>query len=80
MVLGDLLNSRMAAHLLDRAADGSIERYEAHLVAQGFSQRPGWDYVESFAPTIRLSVVRALFTLVAADDLKCDSIDLPLLS
>ena len=84
MVLGDLLNSLMAAHLLDRTGystssalqTGPIERYKACLIAQGFSQQPGWDYVESFAPTIRLSAVRALFALVAADDLECNSIDI----
>jgi hypothetical protein len=61
---------------IKRTADGSIERYKARLVAQGFSQRPGWDYVESSAPTIRLSVVRALFALVTVDDLECNSIDI----
>ena len=60
---------------IKHTADGSIEQYKAHLVAQGFSQQPGWDFVESFAPTISLSVVHALFALVAADDLECDSID-----
>jgi hypothetical protein len=69
------VGSRWVFHI-KRTADGSIERYKAHLVAQGFSQRPGWDFVESFAPTIRLSVVRALFTLVAANNLECDSIDI----
>jgi transposase InsO family protein len=69
------VGSRWVFHI-KRTADGSIERYKARMVAQGFSQRPGWDYVESFAPTIRLSVVRALFALVAADDLECDSIDI----
>jgi hypothetical protein len=44
------------------------------------AQRPDWDILESFAPTIRLSVVRALFAFVAADDLECDSIDSLLLS
>jgi len=60
------VGSRWVFHI-KRTADGSIERYKACLVAQGFSQRPGWNYVESFAPTIWLSVVRALFALVAAD-------------
>jgi len=35
------IGSRWVFHI-KRTADGSIERYKAHLVAQGFSQRPGW--------------------------------------
>ena len=72
------VGSRWVFHI-KRTADGSIERYKARLVAQGFSQRPGWDYVESFAPTIWLSVVCALFALVAADDLNVTQSTLPLL-
>jgi len=45
-------------------------------VAQGFSQQPGWDIVESFTSTIHLSVVCAHFALVAADDLECNSINI----
>src|SRR5450631_1624947 len=59
-----------------RTEDGSIERYKARLVAQGFSQRPGWDFVENFAPTIRLSVTCAIFALVAAEDMECDLLDI----
>ena len=61
---------------IKRTEDGSVERFKARLVAQGFSQRPGWDFTENFAPTIRLSVVRAIFALVAAEDLECDSLDI----
>lgn len=61
---------------IKRTEDGSVKRFKARLVAKGFSQRPSWDFMESFAPTIRLLVVRAIFALVAAEDLDCESIDI----
>jgi len=61
---------------IKRTEDGSVERFKARLVAQGFSQRPGWDYFENFAPTIRLAVVRAIFALAAVEDLECESVDI----
>ena len=32
-------------------ADGSLEKYEARYVAEGFKQIEGTDYSETFAPT-----------------------------
>ena len=43
-------------------ADGN-SRYKARLVAQGYSQRYGIDYEETFSPTIPHSVIRLLFAL-----------------
>lgn len=37
---------------------GSVHRFKARLVAQGFSQVPGIDFSETFAPTVRRESLR----------------------
>ena len=59
-----------------RKADGSIERYKGRLVAQGFSQRPGFDYTETFAPTPQWAAIRAILALAAFEDLYLESVDI----
>lgn len=46
--------------------DGSIERYKARLVAQGFSQVPGHDFNETFAPVARYDILRILLRISAS--------------
>jgi len=59
-----------------RHADGSIERYRARLVAKGFSQRPGFDYTEVFAPTFHPASLRLIVALAAREGYKMRSIDI----
>src|SRR6266516_3232686 len=59
-----------------RNADGSIERYKARLVAEGFAQRPGFDFTETFAPTPRWAALRAILALAAIEDLALESVDI----
>ena len=49
---------------------GLIDRYKARLVAQGFSQSLGDDYVETFSPTIRAESLRVLLAIGALEDLE----------
>ena len=38
---------------IKRNSDGSIARYKGRLVAKGFTQCPGIDFKETFAPVVR---------------------------
>ena len=36
-------------------SDGTVEKYRARLVAQGYSQKPHLDYTETFAPVAKFA-------------------------
>lgn len=57
-------------------AAGNVVRYKARLVAQGFSQVPGVDYFDTFAPVAKLSSIRAVLAIAAARDLEVHQIDI----
>jgi hypothetical protein len=57
-------------------AAGKIVRYKARLVAQGFSQIPGVDYFDTFAPVARLASIRAILAFAASEDLETSQIDI----
>lgn len=60
---------------IKRKVDGSVDRYKARLVAKGYSQKEGIDFTETFAPVARLSSLRALLAVVAAEDLELHQMD-----
>jgi hypothetical protein len=51
-------------------ADGKVVKYKSRLVAQGFSQIPGIDYEETFAPVGRTTSLRMLLTIAATNNLE----------
>ena len=48
----------------------AIKCYKVRLVAKGFSQRLGYDYVETFAATVRMATIRTVLALAALEDLE----------
>jgi transposase InsO family protein len=58
-----------------RTASGAVDKYKARLVAQGFTQRPGIDYDETFAPVAKFGSIRALLALAAVNDYEVHQMD-----
>ena len=52
-----------------------MERYKARLVAQGFSQKFGTNYDETFCPVVRMESLRTLIALAIQNGLKLHQID-----
>jgi hypothetical protein len=58
-----------------RTPTGLIDRFKARLVAQGFSQVPGDDFLETFSPTVRQESLRVLLAIGAYEDLEIKQVD-----
>lgn len=43
--------------------DGSIQKYKVRLVAKGYSQQPGIDFNETFAPPVRMETIRTVLAI-----------------
>jgi len=56
-------------------AEGKIEKHKAKLVAQGFSQQPGIDYNETFAPVARIDIVRMVLAIAAQNEWSVHQMD-----
>ncbi len=56
--------------------DGSVARYKARLVAQGYSQIPGIDFNETFALTVRRKSLRIFLAVSALLGFLVEQIDI----
>ncbi|SOV07320.1 uncharacterized protein UDID_18869 [Ustilago sp. UG-2017a] len=51
-------------------------KYKVRLVARGFTQREGIDYMEIFAPVAPIQSIRGVLAIAAVQDWEVDSIDI----
>jgi len=58
-----------------RTSSGEISRYKARLVAQGFAQKPGIDFTETFAPVAKTDSIRLLLAFAAAHNFEIHQVD-----
>src|SRR5204862_2866366 len=59
-----------------RNQQGKIVRLKARLVARGFSQIYGIDYLDTYAPVVRLATIRILFAIAAIFGLEMEQMDI----
>ena len=55
--------------------NGTVSRFKARLVAQGFTQRRGTDFHETFAPVARMTSQRLVIAIAATENLNLYTID-----
>ena len=77
--LTELLVGKKALHnkwvyRIKNEHDGS-KRYKARLVVKGFQQKKGIDCSEIFSPVMKMSTIRLVLGMVAAENLHLEQLD-----
>ena len=58
-----------------RNPEGTIDRFKARLVARGFSQRYGFDYWDTYSPTVLACSIRTFLTVCKAQNMEVHQVD-----
>ena len=60
---------------LKHKPNGSIDRYKAQLVAQGFHQTYGIDFFETFSPVVKPCTIRLVLSIVVSSNWPIKQLD-----
>ena len=52
-------------YTVKRDENGNVTKFKARYVARGYSQVPGYDFVETFSPVTRMDVIRLVICIAA---------------
>ncbi|GJX26545.1 zinc finger, CCHC-type containing protein [Tanacetum coccineum] len=55
--------------------NGTVEKFKARLVIQGFKQKSGIDYFDTYTPVARISTIRLLITITSIHNLIIHQMD-----
>ncbi|PKA53512.1 Retrovirus-related Pol polyprotein from transposon TNT 1-94 [Apostasia shenzhenica] len=60
--------------MIKEEADGN-KRYKTRLVVKGFQQKAGIDYTKILLSIVKITTIRVLLSIVAAEDLYLEKLD-----
>ena len=56
-------------------SDGTLDKYKARLVARGFTQVQGLDYMETFSPVVKLNSIKVILALATQYNFEIHQLD-----
>ena len=56
-------------------SDGTIDKYKARLVVQGFRQKAGYDFFDTYSPVTKHTSIRTLLAIAALHNLEIHQMD-----
>jgi Reverse transcriptase (RNA-dependent DNA polymerase) len=71
----NIVSYRWVFHLKHDAAR-NVVKYQAHVIAKGFTQQPGVNFGETFAPVTKLASIRSTIALAVTHDWELHQMDI----
>src|SRR5436305_13217403 len=69
------INSNKWVFRVKKKPDGTIDKLKARLVARGFQQHAGVDFVETFSPVVKPLTIRLVLTLAVTKGWPIQQVD-----